>query len=59
MQTNPYEDIFLSTDMTKAEQARHKLLVEQLKFRRARRENDIIQMIDSIFSGYGEYDYIK
>ena len=31
MQTNPYEDIFVSTDMTKAEQARHNLLVEQLK----------------------------
>ena len=33
----------MSTDMTKAEQeARHKLLVEQLKFRRARGETDII-----------------
>ena len=42
MQTNPFEDIFMSTDMTKAEQARHKLLVEQLKSRRAREENDII-----------------
>ena len=48
----------MSTDMTKAEQARHKLLVEQLKSR-ARRENDTIQMIDNIFSGYGEYDYIR
>ena len=30
-QTNPYENIFVSTDMTKAEQTRHKLLVEELK----------------------------
>ena len=33
-QTNPYENIFVSTDRTKAEQARHKLLVEQLKSQR-------------------------
>ena len=35
-QTNSYENIFVSTDMTKAEQARHKLLVEKPKSRRAR-----------------------
>ena len=35
-QTNPYENIFVSADMTKAEQARHKLLVEQLKSQRGR-----------------------
>ena len=29
-QMSPYEDIFMSTDGTKGEQARHKLLVEQL-----------------------------
>ena len=34
--------------MTKAEQARHKLLVEQLKSRRARGETDIIIREDSI-----------
>ena len=32
----------MSTDMTKAKQARHKLLVEQLKSRRARGETGII-----------------
>ena len=32
-QTNPHENIFMSADMTKAEQARHKFLVEQLKSR--------------------------
>ena len=47
-QTNPYEDIFMSTDRTKAEQARHKLLVEQLKSQRARGETDIIIQGDSI-----------
>ena len=41
-QTNPYENIFMSADITKAEQARHKLLVEQLKSQRARGETDII-----------------
>ena len=41
-QTNLYENIFVSADMTKAEQARHKLLVEQLKFQRTRGETDII-----------------
>ena len=34
--------------MTKAEQARHKLLVEQLKSRRARGETDIIIRGDNI-----------
>ena len=47
-QMSPYEDIFVSTDMTKAEQARRKLLVEQLKFRKARGETDIIIRGDSI-----------
>ena len=47
-QTSPYEDIFVSTDMTKAEQARRKLLVEQLKSRKAREETDIIIRGDSI-----------
>ena len=47
-QTNPYENIFVSADMTKAEQARHKLLVEQLKSRRARGETDIVIGGDSI-----------
>ena len=28
---SPYEDIFMSTEMTNVEQIRHKLLVEQLK----------------------------
>ena len=40
----------MSTDMTKAEQARHKLLVEQLKSRRARGETGIIIRGDSIVS---------
>ena len=44
-QTSPYEDIFVSTDMTKAEQARHKLLVKPW---RAREETDIIIYGDSI-----------
>ena len=48
-QTNPYEDILVSTDMTKVEQARHKLVVEQLKCRRARGEIDNIRG-DSIFT---------
>ena len=47
-QTNPYENIFVSADITKAEQARHKLLVEQVKSRRARGETDIIIRGDSI-----------
>ena len=41
-QANLYENILISADMTKAEQARHKLLDEQLKSRRAIRETDII-----------------
>ena len=41
-QTNSYEDIFVHIDRTKAEQAIHKLLVEQLKYQRARGETDII-----------------
>ena len=41
-QTNPFENIFVPAEMTKAEQARHKLLFEQLKPRRARGETDII-----------------
>ena len=41
-QTNPYENISVSADMTKTEQARHKLLVEQLKSRTARGETGII-----------------
>ena len=41
-QTNPYKNIFVSADMIKAEQARHMLMVEQLKSRRARGETDII-----------------
>ena len=40
---NPYENIFVSADITEAEQARHKLLVEQLKSQRARGETDIIR----------------
>ena len=40
-QTNPYENIFMPADMTKAEQARHKVLVEQLESRRATGETDI------------------
>ena len=32
----PYEDIYISTDKTKAEQAKHKLLVEELKAQRAK-----------------------
>ena len=44
----PYENIFMSVDMTKAEQARHKLLVEQLKSLRARGKTDIIIWGDSI-----------
>ena len=47
-QTNPYENIFVSAGMTKAEQARHKLLVEQLKSQRARGETDIIIQGDSV-----------
>ena len=47
-QTNQYENIFVSADMTKAEQARHKLLVEQLKSSRARGKIDIIIQGDSI-----------
>ena len=47
-QTSPYEDIFVSTDMTKAEHTRRKLLVEQLKSRKARGETDIIIHGDSI-----------
>ena len=47
-QMSPYEDIFVSTDMTKAEQARCKLLVEQLKSRKAKGETDIIICGDSI-----------
>ena len=47
-QTNLYENIFVSTDRTKAEQARHKLLVEQLKSQRATGETDIIIQGDSI-----------
>ena len=43
--------VFVSTDMTKAEQARCKLLVEQLKSRRARQETDIIYG-DSIVTRY-------
>ena len=38
----------MSADITKAEQARHKLLVEQVKSRRARGETDIIIRGDSI-----------
>ena len=33
---------FMSADMTKAEQARHKLWVQQLKSRRAKGETDVI-----------------
>ena len=44
-QTSPYEDIFVSTDGTKPEQARHKFLAEQLKSWRARRKTDIIVVI--------------
>ena len=47
-QTHPFEDIFASIDMTKAEQARHKLLVKQLKSWRARGETNIIIHRDSI-----------
>ena len=39
---------YVSTDMTKAEQARCKLLVEQLKSRKARGETDIIIRGDGI-----------
>ena len=49
-QTSSYEDIFVSTDMTKAEQARRKLLVKQLKSRKARGETDIIIRGDSIIT---------
>ena len=38
----PYEDIYISTGKTKAEQAKHKLLVEELKARRAKGETNII-----------------
>ena len=41
-QTNPHENTFMSADMTKAEQARHKLLTEQLRSQRAKGETDII-----------------
>ena len=47
-QTNPYENIFMSAGMTKAEQSRYKLLVEQLKTRRATGETDIIIRRNSI-----------
>ena len=47
-QTNPYEDVFVCADMTKAEQARHRLLVEQLKSQRARGKTDTIIQGDSI-----------
>ena len=44
----PYEDIYISTDKTKVEQAKHKLLVEELKARRAKGETNIIIRGDSI-----------
>ena len=47
-QTNPYEDVFVCADRTKAEQARHRLLVEQLKSQRARGKTDTIIQGDSI-----------
>ena len=47
-QINPYEDIFVSADMNKAEQAKHKLLVEQLKSQRASGKTDIITCGDTI-----------
>ena len=56
-QTNPYENILLSADMTKAEQAGHKLLVEKLKSRRARGETDIIIRGDSIVTIEPNYYY--
>ena len=40
--------IFVSADITKAEQTRRKLLVEQLKSQRARGETDIIIRGDSV-----------
>ena len=46
----PYEDIYISTDKTKAEQAKHKLLVEELKARRAKGETNIIIHGDSIIT---------
>ena len=49
-QTNPYKNIFVSADMIKAEQARHMLMVEQLKSQRTRGETDIIIRGDSIVS---------
>lgn len=45
-----YEDIYMSTDKTKAEQAKHKLLVEELKARRAKGETNIIIHGDSIIT---------
>ena len=50
-QTNPYEDVFVCADRTNTEQARHRLLVEQLKSQRVRGETDIIQG-DSIVTRY-------
>ena len=41
-QMSPHKDIFMSTDTTKAEQARCKLFVEHFKSQRARGETDII-----------------
>ena len=46
--TKPYEDIYVSIDKTKAEQAKHKLLVEELKSRRANGETNIVIRGDSI-----------
>ena len=40
--TKPYEDIYVSVDKTKAEQAKHKVLVEELKSRRAKGETNIV-----------------
>lgn len=47
---SPYEEIYISTDKTKAEQAKHKLLVEELKARRAKGEANIIIRGDSIIA---------
>ena len=41
----------MPTDMIKAKQARHKLMVEQLKTQRARGETDIVIHGDSIVTG--------
>ena len=50
---SPYEDIYVSVDRTKAEQAKHKLLVDELKTRRANGETNIIIQGENIITRHG------